>query len=233
MNSKRLPGKVLYKIAGKTVLEHILFRLKKSKKINNIYILTSTSKKDDSIFDLAKSKKFKVFRGSEKDVLKRFYDAAKLINADYIVRCNADCPLIDYRILDKMINKFTKNKKYDYLSNILIPTFPTGMHIEIFKKEVLNLANFKCKSKYRREHVTPYIYRNKRLKIINIKNKQDLSFHRWTLDYYEDFIFIRKIYSMLYKKNKYFDMYDIINVIKKNPHLKLINYHIKKNNHII
>ena len=227
MNSKRLPGKVLFKLYGKTILEHIVERLKQSKKIRNIYILTSKSKNDDPIVTLSQKRGFNYFRGSQTDVLSRFYEAVKPLDFDFIIRCNADNPLIDYSILDQMVGEF-QNQNYDYLSTILKPTFPSGIHIEIFKKSILNLANTNCKSLIRREHVTPYIYHNKRLKIKNFKNKKNLSHHRWTMDFKEDYIFIKQIYKHLYKKNRYFNMNDILYLIEQNPYLKKINYHIEK-----
>ena len=227
MNSKRLPGKVLFKIYGKTILEHIIERLLQSKKIKDIYILTSKSKNDDPIVNLSIKKGFRYFRGSHNDVLSRFYEAAKLLDIDFVIRCNADNPFIDYSILDQMVEEFTI-RNYDYLSTILKPTFPSGIHIEIFKKKILNLAHENCKSLKRREHVTPYIYHNKRLNVKNFKNKKNLSFHRWTMDYKEDYIFIKEIYKHLYKKNRYFNLNDIIYLIEQNPHLTKINYHIEK-----
>ena len=120
MNSKRLPGKVLFKLYGKTILEHIVERLKQSKKIRNIYILTSKSKNDDPIVTLSQKRGFNYFRGSQTDVLSRFYEAAKLLDIDFVIRCNADNPFIDYSILDQMVEEFTI-RNYDYLSTILKP----------------------------------------------------------------------------------------------------------------
>ena len=233
LNSKRLPSKVLLKIKGKTILEHIVNRLKQSKKIDDIFILTSKSKKDNMIFDLCNKIKINCYRGPENDVLKRFYEVAVNLNVEYIVRCNADCPFIDYKILDEMIVKFEKYRKINYLSNILQQTFPIGMHIEIFTKNTLVLAQKFCKSKNRREHVTPYIYNNKKFKIKNFSSLKNLSYHRWTIDYKEDYLFAKKIYNTLYNDKKYFDMYDILKLLSKKPELMKINYHIEKTNNLI
>ena len=233
LNSKRLPNKVLLKIKGKTILEHIVNRLKLSKKIDDIFVLTSKSKKDDKIFDLCNKIKINCYRGPENDVLRRFYEAAVNLNVEYIIRCNADCPFIDYKILDKMINNFEKYKKIDYLSNILEQTFPIGMHIEIFTKKTLNKAHRNCKSMKRREHVTPYIYNNKKIISKNFSSIINLSHHRWTIDYFEDYLFTKKIYNKLYSSNKYFDMNDILKLLQKNQDLMNINYHIIKNNNIV
>jgi len=233
LNSSRLPKKVKLKIYGKTILEHIVSRLKKSNKINEIFILTSRKKIDNEIEQISKKCGIRIFRGSENDVLSRFYFASIKYKVDHIIRCNADCPLLDHRVLDKMINYYNKNLSIDYLSNILEQSYPVGMHIEIFNKKVLHDAHLHCKSMRRREHVTPYIYNNKKYKIKNYKSKKNLSNHRWTLDYYEDYLFTKKIYSHLYKKNQYFSMNDVIRLLDNNPHLKNINYQIvKKNNRI-
>ena len=232
-NSTRLPKKILKKILGKTILEHFILRIKKSKKIDKILLLTTYNKIDDKIIEIANKCKIETFRGSENNVLERFYKASINLNIDYIIRCNADCPLIDYKIIDRMVTYYNKNRSIDYLSNILEKSFPIGMHVEIFKKNVLYDAQKNCKSTRRREHVTPYIYNSKKFNIKNYKNKVDNSSHRWTLDYYEDLIFIKKIYKLIYNKNKYYGMNDIIKLVNKNPELKKINYHIEKTNNVV
>jgi spore coat polysaccharide biosynthesis protein SpsF len=234
LNSTRFPNKVLMKIQNKTMLEHVVHRLKLSKKADKLYILTSDNKNDDKIYNLSKKINVNIFRGAENDVLKRFYDAALTTDADNIIRVNGDNPLIDHRILDKMIIEFEKNKKIDYLSNILSQTFPVGMHIEIFTKHSLFEAHRKCKSFKRREHVTPYIYNNrKKFNCKNFSSKTNLSKHRWTVDYREDFEFVKSIYDNLYVKDKNFSTEKILNLLLKKPNLTKINYHIEKNFHTV
>ena len=225
-NSQRLKNKIFKKIKDKTILELFINKILKTKRIDCVIEATTKNKKDDRTVKIAKKNKLNIFRGSEKNVLSRFYYAAKKFELDLIVRCNADCPFIDAKIIDKMIYNY--KKKYDYYSNILIPTFPSGMHIEIIKFSALEKAHFLAKNKSDTEHVTPFIYNNPSLfNIKNFKNKRNLSFHRWTLDYKEDLLFVKKVYEEI-NNNENFDMNDILRLLKKNPDIMKINYHIEK-----
>jgi spore coat polysaccharide biosynthesis protein SpsF len=159
-------------------------------------------------------------------VLSRYYLAAKKFKIDLIIRCNADCPFIDSEIIDKMIKNYKNN--IDYYSNILKETFPSGMHIELIKFEALEKAYLNVENSSQKEHVTPYIYNNP--KIFNIKNytsKSKLSNHRWTIDFEEDFTFVEKVFKKMNYRND-FNMEKLLKVIKKNPSLRNINYHIPK-----
>ena len=135
-NSRRFPGKVLKKIYGKTVLEILLKRLQKSKKITKIVLATSKENSDLAIVDLVNKLNFDVFLGSKNDVLSRFYYAAKKFKADAIIRITADCPLIDPNLVDDLIKKFTQSE-FDYISNSIDPSFPDGLDVEIFKYKAL------------------------------------------------------------------------------------------------
>ena len=141
INSSRFNGKVLKKIKGKSILEIIVSRLRNSKNLSNIVVATSKNKNDKKIVDLCNKIKIDSFQGSEFNVLKRYYDAAKKYNAKHIVRITADCPFVDPSILDKMIDEYFKIK-VDYLSNINPPSFPDGLDIEIFSFETLEKVFF-------------------------------------------------------------------------------------------
>ena len=134
LTSSRFPKKILRKIGENTVLNFLLKRLKKSKKINKFVLLIIKNKENFTI-----KKKFKnlnVFLGSETDVLDRYYKAAKKFKADVIVRICADCPFIDPLIIDKILKVF-ETKSYDYISNTIKPTFPDGFDVEVFSFSVL------------------------------------------------------------------------------------------------
>ncbi len=227
-SSTRLPGKVLRRLPNNlTVLETIVERLKKSKKIDEIIVATSKNKNDDIIENLCLEKKYDVFRGDEHDVLGRFYNTAKSKGLNYVIRCNADCPLIDYKILDKVIETFLA-EDCDYCSNILLPSYPVGMHTEVFSFEALEKAFQNASSELEREHVTPYIYRNPEIfKLKNVKYKKNLSNIRLTLDYEEDFRVISKIFKH-FKSHDYFSLDDILNFLENNPDVIKINSHFKK-----
>lgn len=231
LNSKRLPKKILMTIKNKTIIEIILNRLEDKKKKIDLFVLTSVSKTDKFLIKFLKIRNIKYFAGSENNVLSRFYHAAKKKNISTIIRCNGDCPFVDIKLVRKMLKIF-KKKKVDYISNILVPCFPSGMHIEIFNFKSLETAFLNAKNKLDREHVTPFIYNNqKKFKILKYYIKNDYSEHRWTLDYKEDYLFIKKIISILGLKN--LTMYKILNLIRKNPKLKKINYHIPKKQNLL
>jgi spore coat polysaccharide biosynthesis protein SpsF len=205
-NSKRLPNKILKKISGRTVLEILISRLKKSKKIDKIIVATTKKKNDDLIIKIAQKNQVDYYRGNESNVLKRYYDCAKKFNLDNILRITSDCPLSDKNLIDKMIGIYFTSK-VDYMSNTIKRTFPDGLDIEIFNFRALNQAFKYAKSKFEKEHVTQYFFKDKNIKKINYKNDIDLSKKRWTLDYHNDFLFISSVFNyfkpdihMSYKK---------------------------------
>lgn len=231
-SSTRLPNKILTNFSGKPMLIHIIERLLNSEKIDCLIVATTDSKKDDGVEDLIlnyNNSKVKVFRGSENDVLDRFYKATIFFNIDNIIRITADCPMIDYKILDLMIDKFHSGQ-FDYLSNVLPKrTFPRGLDVEIFTFKILEFMWKNCSLEREREHVTTYIREHpENFKIFNFTNKNDLSSLRWTVDEYEDLLLVKEIYKNLYDKNKYFDFQDILNFLDQNPELSSINKHIEQ-----
>lgn len=193
MNSRRLPGKILKKIKGKTTfLEYLIFRLKKSKNINQILIACSKNKKDKKIINFCKKNNINYFIGDEKNVLKRYYDSAKYIKSKNILRITSDCPFTDPKLIDKSIILYNK-KKIDYFSNTIERTFPVGLDHEIFNFKALKLAFHNAKSLYDKEHVTPYIRRSKKIKKYCLKLKTNLSYIRITLDTKKDLENLRMI----------------------------------------
>lgn len=232
VGSTRLPGKILKEICGKTILHHEIDRLKKCKEIDEIVIATTDKEDDDKIVNEAKKLSVKYFRGSENDVLSRFYYSAKENNADIIVRVTSDCPCIDFEILDKMLIYFKdkyKEKQVDYLSNTIKRTYPRGYDIEIFTFSALEKSYINAEKEYEREHVTPYIYdkTNNFLKLY-FENKEDYSNYRVTLDTIEDFIVIKNIFENLYYKNPYFKLNDVVQYLNNNLHIVDINKHIEQ-----
>lgn len=229
MASSRLPGKGLKEIVGRPMLWHIINRVEKSKYINKIIVATTKDKKDDQIEEFAIKYNIGIYRGSENDIVDRFYNAAKNYNVDIIVRIWGDCPLIDPAIIDKTMKEFLSNQA-DYANNFYPPTFPFGMNVEVYTFKTLEKIWKDTNDRFYREYPFEYIYENQiSLKTIFVKNDIDLSHIHWTVDYIEDFIVVTKIYKKLYKKNKVFHMADILNVIKKNSELRSINEGLKRN----
>ena len=214
-NSSRLKGKVLKKINNNlTVLEFLVYRLKKSKFINKIIVATTKNAADKKIIDLCKKRKFLFFSGSENNVLDRYYKTNKKYSGDIIVRITSDCPLADPSLIDEFIKTFLK-KKVEYLSNTIKRSYPDGIDIEIFKKNALELAWKNAKNSYDKEHVTTYLKNNKFIKKFNVKYFQDLSKNYWCLDYKEDLALLRSIVKF-FKPNIFFNWEDVLLLKKKN-----------------
>lgn len=194
--STRLPGKVLKEINGKSLLQIHLDRLKKCKSVSEIIVATTINSKDQIIFEKAIEWGFSASKGSESDVLDRFYQAVKDKKADWIVRVTSDCPLIDPVLVDNVIDFVQANNK-DYGANILIENYPDGQDIEVFKFSALEEAWKNAKLLSEREHVTPYIRNNSDVKegnlfsAINYPCDFDFSKIRMTVDEIRDFELIK------------------------------------------
>lgn len=230
MGSTRLPGKILKEILGKTLLEYQLERVERAQAIDDIIIATTTNKNDDPIVMLCEKLKVKYFRGSEQDVLLRYYEAATKFHTDVIVRLTSDCPIIDPDVIDRVIREYLNNQeKVDYVSNTIERTFPRGLDTEVIPYHILEVAHKKANLPAYREHVTAYIYHNPQdYKLLNVLNEQDLSQHRWTVDTIEDFDLIDKIITNLYSNNPHFTFKDVVDLLNKNDHWFYINHYIEQ-----
>ena len=193
-DSMRFPGKVLYPISGKPLIIKILERLKKSKLKDKIITAIPKNKENTRLNKILRKNKFTVYRGNKDNVLKRYYDAAKKHKVKIIVRITADCPFADSDIIDRLI-KLLINKKFDYVSNTLKPSFPDGIDVEVFTFEALSEAYKKAKSYYDKEHVTPYIKKKKNFKKFNLKYKKNLSKIRLTVDEKIDIELVEYVYK--------------------------------------
>ena len=224
MGSKRLPQKMMKDICGKPLIQHVFERLSYSKCIDKIILATTNKKQDDSLSEFIIRLGFDVYRGSENNVLSRYHEAANKFKANIIVRVTGDCPLIDPKVVDSVINYF-KDKEYDYVSNITPPSYPDGLDTEVFSFFSLQKAQDLAILSSEREHVTPFIIKNPQIfKIGNFLNPfMNLSDHRWTVDTVEDLELVKKIYKNLYLNHHLFDMEEIYNFLLKNPDLKKIN----------
>jgi len=226
MNSTRLPGKVMMDIMGKPMLWHIVNRLGYSKLINKVIVATSTNKENDLIEKFCIKNNIEIYRGSESDLVDRFYRVATQSTADVIVRVTADCPLIDPRLTDKVIEFFIKEEdKYDYISNSRPqPTYPHGLDVEVFSFSLLNRLWFELKDSFLREWFTVEVFQNpQKYRIFCIKNEKDLSHLRLTVDYEEDLELIRYIYGKLYSEGTCFYLEDILRLWSENPSIFEIN----------
>lgn len=221
MSSSRLPGKVLQDIVGQPMLLRVIRRAKQASSVDLVAIITSTHEDDDAIEILCKEKGISCFRGSLDDVLDRYYQAAIYFQADIVVRLTADCPLLDPKIIDKVVQTFHQGA-FDYVSNTLECTYPDGLDTEIFRFEALEKAWKEARLQSEREHVTPYIFKRPELfQLGSVKQEEDLSALRWTVDTPPDLEFVRTIYNLF--KDVEFGMADILKLVKEHPEVLEIN----------
>lgn len=230
MTSTRLPGKVLKQVLGKSLLEYQIERLQRVKLADEIAIATTTKKTDDPIIDLCDRLSVAYFRGSEEDVLERYYQAATEHKADAIVRVTSDCPLIDPQVINQVIDYYVQNQStYDYVSNCIKRTYPRGMDTEVFSFSVLEQAFKEATAQPDREHVTPFIHRQpERYRVGHVTYSKDYSHHRWTVDTPEDFELIKKIIETLYPNEPYFTLKDCLKLLQKHPNWYFINSDIEQ-----
>lgn len=230
MGSTRLPRKVLRKVLGRTLLSYQLERVKRSNYIDEILVATTDQDQDDAIVSFCQVMKVAYYRGSETDVLKRYYEAASHVNADVIVRLTSDCPIIDPVQIDKVIESYLSHQHpLQYVSNTLKRTLPRGMDTEVFSFQALKEAYEKADSKLDREHVTRYMVNNPQIfNLSNVSNSENYSHHRWTVDTMEDFTLIKQIIETLYPHKPAFTMEDTLQLFEKFPEWKSINTHIQQ-----
>lgn len=232
IGSSRLPGKVLLRAAGKTFLQIHAERVSRTRLADEVIIATSVNEKDDLIAGEAAKLNIKCYRGSEEDVLERYYKAAKKANADIVVRVTSDCPFADPELMDEMILFFLEND-YDYIANILEYTYPDGIDIEIMTFTSLEKAFNNAKLTSEREHVTPYIRKNSDLcggnlfKAYNFANPQRLQeITRLTLDEPADLQVLTQLIETLGTERPWQVYYDHL---LKNPQLNKLNNYISPN----
>lgn len=231
MNSSRLPGKVLKTVNGISPIKLIIDKMKYFKLEKNLIIATTTKKTDNKIIELCNSNKIKFFRGSENNVLLRYFNCSKKFKIKTIVRITADCPFVDMYLLKKMIRLFSK-KKFDYMSNTypLPCTYPDGSDIEIFTFDLLKKTKQNAKLPSEKEHVTNLMYSGLTQKIKKINLKNNYSKFRYTIDNKKDF----KIYEKYLTNNSYnfiikSKVYDLVKFLKINSKLTIYQKKIKRN----
>jgi spore coat polysaccharide biosynthesis protein SpsF len=228
MGSSRLPGKVMMPVADKPLLLRMIERVGASKYCGKIVVAITTDRNDDLIEDLCNKNGISVFRGHPTDLIDRHLNAAKEHDADAVVKIPSDCPLIDPAIIDKVIKFYLDNfKSYDYISNLHPPTYPDGNDVEIFSMKSLETAWIEAAKELEREHTTPYFWENSnKFRTGNVAWETGLDYSmtfRFTIDYEEDYFFIKKVYDELYKYNHLFSLNDILELLEEKPEISKIN----------
>ncbi len=225
MGSSRLPNKIMKLVDEKPLLAYCIERIEQSKYIDKIIIATTTQPQDDVVFEWCIENNVECYRGSESDVLDRYYQAAQYYNLDIVVRVTSDCPFVDSNIIDMLITNLLA-QNCDYTSNRWKErSWPHGLDVEVMTMEALSKA-WECANKpYEREHVTPYILEHSNIfHIIEVPYHKDLSEIRLTVDYKEDMEFTSKILPLLYSQyGKTYKWQNILTILEENPELKKFN----------
>ena len=227
MTSSRLPGKVLLPFAGKPALERLIERVRRSRYVDDIVVATTINNEDQPIIDLCEKIGCSYFRGSEEDVLSRVLGATKSVNGDIIVEITGDCPLLDHRHVDRMIELFYSGE-YDYAS---MKKFPNGFDVQIFPTEALGKVDKLTDDPIDRVHVSYYIYAHpETFRLFHWYAEGDMNWPegRVTLDEQSDYELLNAIVEDLYPKNEDFSAEDIVRLLKSRPDLVAINAEVRQ-----
>ncbi|CAM4274958.1 glycosyltransferase family protein [Paenibacillus tarimensis] len=227
MGSTRLPGKVLKVLEGKSVLGHVISRCQAIPSVDKVVVATTVLDEDMEICHEALLHGAEIYRGSKDNVLSRYYEAAIQAGGDTIVRVTSDCPLLDPRISNEVIEHFVNNK-FDYVSSGLSQTFPRGLDTEVFTFSALERAYKQAEEDYELEHVTPYIYLHpEEFSLSAYACEPDYSRYRLTLDTAEDWELISTIYREIYNGSIFY-WSDVLQLLQDRPQLAMINAHIEQ-----
>ena len=227
MGSTRLPNKVMRLVNGVPMIELLLARLSRSKKIDQIVLATSEDPINQPLVEYVKAFGYGTFQGSENDVLDRFVQAARLYDADVVVRITGDCPLVDPEIVDACVAGFFE-KKVDYFGNTLPPSFPDGLDVEVFSRAALEAANKESTATFDHEHVTPYLRNSPAFTKAGLENPEDLSSSRWTVDELVDLHVVEKVFKH-FSPSIHFGWREVFNLQKSQPELFQENSNLKRN----
>lgn len=245
MSSSRLPGKILADIAGQPMLQRVFVRTSRSAAVTETIFATTTDSTDDPVAEYCDFSGIPFTRGSQFDVLDRYYQAAKQTKADMVVRITADCPVIDPELIDNVVNTLLEDE-YDFVCNRLPPpwnrTYPIGLDIEACKFKVLGQAWKEAKEPQHREHAMPYFYEGVKLAAVNrqlqtgvsprgfnvalLHHTADFGDYRWTVDTPEDLEFMRQVYSRFDGRDD-FSWKDVLDLVHNEPRLMEINAGVK------
>jgi spore coat polysaccharide biosynthesis protein SpsF len=227
MTSTRLPGKVLADLEGKPMFEHQLARLARCEHADEIVVATTVNDDDDVLVELAERAGVRWFRGSEHDVLSRYLGAAREAGAELVVRVTSDCPLIDPVETDAVIEALeAQRESADYAANFLIRHLPRGLETEAMWRDVLERAGRMGTSPLSREHVTPFIHRERPdlFSLVAVERPYDAGDLRWTVDTPEDLEAVRRIYAALGPEPRPLD--EVIAWVREHPEVTALNAHV-------
>lgn len=229
MGSSRLPNKVLKDICGKPDLQWVVERVQKSKNVDEVMVVTSIERENLPLIRLCIDLGVRVFIGAEEDVLDRYYQAAKLLKPENIIRITADCPMFDWRYLDQSLEVFQSDADYLWMGE---NAFPDGLDLEIVRFGVLKKAWEEARLQSEREHVTLYIRNHPEIFQIQTFDFpiKGISHYRWTLDEARDFEMIDAVYRYFTRIGKDdFVTEDVLEFLKSHPQIEALNSSISRN----
>jgi spore coat polysaccharide biosynthesis protein SpsF len=231
MTSTRMPGKILSPILGRPMLELLIERLRRARRLDDVWVATTTNATDDPTEELARRLGAGCFRGSELDVLDRVLQAAHAARADVLVEITGDCPLIDPVVVDQLVETYFANQ-YDYVSNVLHRTYPVGLDAQVYSTRVLERVAAATDDPVDHEHVSIHIYNHPELfRLHNVDSGlpdgEAVGRMRLTVDTPEDFALIAAIYEELYPAKPDFTLPDILDLLRRRPELLALNQHIQ------
>jgi spore coat polysaccharide biosynthesis protein SpsF len=225
MGSSRLPGKVLEEIGGKTMLARVVRRLRRATLLDEVIVASTVTPADEAVAVECIRLEAPCFRGSEEDVLDRYYRAALTHRAEAVVRITADCPFIEPVIVDRVVRAFL-DEGPDYASNTLKRTYPRGLDTEVVSTAALERAWREATLEHQRVHVTPYIYQNVNLfRLLPVIGESDYSRYRWTVDTRQDLEFARAVYARL-NQDEAFTWRAVLALLEREPTLIELNRHV-------
>lgn len=223
INSTRLPGKVFKTLAGCTVLEHVLKRCQAIEGVDVVCCAVPKAGENDPVADVAEHLGVHVFRGSEDDVLDRYYQAARELKADTVMRVTSDCPLIDPKVCSQVLDLF-RREKADYATNNMPPSWPHGLDCEVVSFAWLERSAHEATKKFEREHVTQYVRNHAEAKLVNLPCPEEgVSELRWTIDNKADYAFFTEMYARLPVGADAWDWRVPLEIIRAEPALATIN----------
>ena len=231
MGSSRLPGKVLLPLAGQPLLVRMVERVQRARLAGTVVVATTTDATDDALAEMCAAHGLLCFRGNALDLLDRHYQAAREYGADVVLKIPSDCPLIDPAVIDRVLGVYLENPDaYDFVSNLHPATFPDGNDVEVMRFRALETAWRYAQRPLEREHTTPFFWENPdRFRQANVtwESGRDFSMsHRWTIDYPEDYAFIKTVYEALYNQNPAFGLDDVLRLIAERPDIAHLNAHL-------
>jgi spore coat polysaccharide biosynthesis protein SpsF len=230
MGSGRLPGKVLRPVCGKPMLAHVLERVRACRAAHQVAVATSRHALDAVIADWAQSFGVHCYQGSEEDLVERYYETARTLEADAVVRITADCPFIDPGVVDRVIRAFQEaNPTPDYAANVLQRTWPRGLDVDVFSRSLIEQLAQDAATGPEREHLDLHVLNHPgQFSVLSIHGAQQHADKRWTVDTAEDLSLVRHVYEALYPKLGLFRWRDVMELLKRRPDWEALNHHVQQ-----